>query len=160
MTLIAVALAGALGAPARYIVERATRARLGQAFPWGTFVVNVSGSLALGALTGLVLFHAFDVQARTVIGTGFLGAYTTFSTFAYESVRLAEGRPTRAVAVRYLAASTIAPGARAFRTLLADIGGAVARLGVASPALLVIGDVAALGVAADALLPLPETVSA
>ena len=60
------------------------------AFPWGTFVVNVSGCLILGLLTGLGLYHGLGPTARTIVGTGGLGAYTTFSTFTFETVRLAE----------------------------------------------------------------------
>ncbi len=61
-------------------------------FPLGTFVINVTGSFVLGVLTGLVLYHTFPSDSRVVLGTGFCGAYTTFSTFAYETVRLAEER--------------------------------------------------------------------
>jgi len=70
--------AGALGAPARYLVDGAIGDRTEGVFPWGTFVVNATGSFALGLLTGLAL------------GTGFCGAYTTFSTFSFETVRLIE----------------------------------------------------------------------
>ena len=64
--------------------------RTDRAFPWGTFVVNVSGCLILGAISGLGLYHGLDAPVRTVLGTGAMGAYTTFSTFTFESVRLAE----------------------------------------------------------------------
>ena len=64
--------------------------RTSGAFPWGTFVVNVTGCLALGLLTGFALYHGLDPTIRLVIGTGGLGAYTTFSTFTFETVRLAE----------------------------------------------------------------------
>lgn len=60
------------------------------AFPWGTFVVNVTGCLVLGLLTGLGLYHGLGPGPRTVLGTGGMGAYTTFSTLTFETVRLAE----------------------------------------------------------------------
>ena len=90
MTVLAVAIAGAIGAPARYLVERAISDRSGRHFPWGTLVVNVTGSLALGFVTGLALYHGLSSTPKTVIGTGFIGAYTTFSTYAYEAVDVAE----------------------------------------------------------------------
>ncbi len=83
-------VAAAIGAPARYLLDGAVQDRTGGAFPWGTFVVNVTGCLALGVLTGLGLYHGLGETTRTVVGTGGLGAYTTFSTFTFETVRLAE----------------------------------------------------------------------
>ena len=82
--------AGALGAPLRYLVDGAVADRAQGVFPWGTLIVNVSGSLVLGFLTGLALYHAFPTEPRLVLGTGFCGAYTTFSTFTFETVRLVE----------------------------------------------------------------------
>ena len=64
--------------------------RLDPAFPLGTLVVNVTGSIALGLVVGLGLYHGLPATPCTLIGTGFLGAYTTFSTFSYETVRLLE----------------------------------------------------------------------
>jgi CrcB protein len=89
MTLLGVAIAGALGAPARYLVELAISARTGRRFPWGTFVVNVTGSLVLGFITGLALYHGLATSSKAVVGTGFVGAYTTYSTYAYETVDVA-----------------------------------------------------------------------
>ena len=89
---VAVAVAGALGAPLRYVLDGFVQDRTDSVFPRGTFVVNVTGSFILGLLTGLALYHAFPSDAKIVLGTGFCGAYTTFSTFAYETVRLAEER--------------------------------------------------------------------
>ena len=64
--------------------------RWGRSFPLGTLSVNVLGSLSSGFLTGLALYHAVPAVAKTVLGTGFCGAFTTFSTFAFETVRLGE----------------------------------------------------------------------
>lgn len=88
---VILATAGAAGAPARYLVDRAVTARSRVPTPRGTFVVNVTGSFLAGAVTGLALYHAFPSTARLALGTGFCGAYTTFSTFTVETVRLVEG---------------------------------------------------------------------
>ena len=87
---VAFLAAAAVGAPSRYLLDGWIQDRVRGAFPWGTFTVNVSGCLLLGVLTGLGLYHELDATTRTVLGTGGLGAYTTFSTFSYETVRLAE----------------------------------------------------------------------
>lgn len=87
---IAFLIAAAIGAPARYLIDWLVQERTDGAFPWGTFVVNVSGSFVLGVITGLGLYHGLGPTTRTVLGTGGMGAYTTFSTFTFETVRLAE----------------------------------------------------------------------
>lgn len=86
-----VAVFGALGALARFRVDRAVSARWPSDFPLGTLVVNLTGSLALGILVGMSL--AGDLLF--VAGTGFLGGYTTFSTWMVESERLAEDGEVR-----------------------------------------------------------------
>lgn len=88
MMWLAIAVAGALGAVARYLLDAAVLARTGRRWPWGTFVVNVTGSLLAGAMTGLVTSAVVPAELHTVVAGGFLGAYTTFSTAMYESVHL------------------------------------------------------------------------
>ncbi len=105
-TWIAFLAAAAIGASARYLLDLFVQRRLGGGFPWGTSVVNLSGSFLLGFLTGLSLYHALPSDARLVLGAGFCGAYTTFSTFAFETMRLAEGRATR-LAVGNVLVSTV-----------------------------------------------------
>lgn len=86
--------AGAIGASLRYLADVAITERAAGAFPWATFLINVTGSFLLGLLTGLGLHHGFPKAARVVVGVGFCGAYTTFSTFTFETVRLLEaGEP-------------------------------------------------------------------
>ena len=120
---VAFVVAGAVGAPLRYLVDIAITERVKGAFPWATFVINVSGSFLLGLLIGLGLHHGLPKTARVVLGVGFCGAYTTFSTFAFETVRLfEEGEPV--AACRY-AAGTIFVGA-----LAAAAGLAAAAAGV------------------------------
>jgi CrcB protein len=95
---IAFLTAAAVGAPARYLLDGAVQDRTHSAFPWGTLVVNLSGSLLLGFITGLGLYHGLDDNARTILGAGGVGAYTTFSTFSYETTRLmAQGGTTEAI---------------------------------------------------------------
>jgi CrcB protein len=83
-------VAGAVGASARYVLDALVQQRARRDRPWGTFVINVSGCLLLGLLTGLALYHGLGTAPKTVLGTGFCGAFTTFSTFTFETVRLAE----------------------------------------------------------------------
>ncbi|MFI9331113.1 fluoride efflux transporter CrcB [Kitasatospora sp. NPDC052868] len=84
-------VAGAMvGAPLRYLSDRAVQARHDSVFPWGTFAVNAVGCLVLGLLTGAVAAGAASSQVRLLVGTGFCGALTTYSTFSYETLRLAE----------------------------------------------------------------------
>ncbi|QWB27689.1 MULTISPECIES: fluoride efflux transporter CrcB [Streptomyces] len=73
-----------VGAPLRYLTDRAVQSRHGSAFPWGTLTVNVTGCLVLGLLTGAAS------QLQLLLGTGLCGALTTYSTFSYETLRLAE----------------------------------------------------------------------
>ena len=91
MTLAAMAVAGALGAVARYGVSVAALRWFGPGFPYGTLVVNLAGCFLLGALTELTLEEGLLApEWRTIAGTGFLGAFTTFSTFGVETVRAME----------------------------------------------------------------------
>jgi fluoride exporter len=99
MIWMAVAVAGALGAVSRYLLDRAISTRLASRLPWGTLVVNVSGSLAAGAVAGLATTGMVEARLQLVVAGGFLGAYTTFSTAMMESALLLEQRlPARAVA--------------------------------------------------------------
>ena len=91
LTWLAFLAAAAVGAPARYLLDGAVQCATRRSFPWGTCIVNISGSFLLGLITGLTLYHAFPADLRFVLGTGFCGVFTTFSTFAFETVRLAEG---------------------------------------------------------------------
>ena len=112
--VVLVGVAAAVGAPSRYALEWWIRTRWPTVTPVGTLLVNVSGSLALGVVIGLALAHGLDPDARVVAGTGFLGAYTTYSTYAYETVRRAtEGHAgiAAAYAIGSLLAATIAAGA-------------------------------------------------
>lgn len=99
-------VAGAVGAPARYLVDGFVQGRTRGAFPWGTFMVNVTGSLLLGLIAGAALYHAFPTTPTIWLGTGFCGAYTTFSAFTFETVRLLEEGAV-ADAVRNAVASVV-----------------------------------------------------
>jgi fluoride exporter len=117
LTWVLFVVAGAVGASVRYLVDVAVTERTGGLFPWGTMVVNVSGSLVLGLLTGLALYHGFPEAPRLVLGTGFCGAYTTFSTHTFETVRLIEDGAL-AAAARNAAATLLATTAAAALGLL------------------------------------------
>jgi CrcB protein len=99
LLVLGVAAAGGLGAVARLVFDGVLRSRVRVGFPLGTTVINVTGSLLLGLVTGLALAHGLPPEWRAVLGTGFLGGYTTFSTASYETVRLAQQRRYRAAFV-------------------------------------------------------------
>lgn len=99
MTTLLIALAGGAGAVTRFVADGAIARHNRWRVPLGTFVINVTGSFLLGLLTGLFVLSPADSSGATlkaVLGTGFCGGYTTFSTASVESVRLwlAEGRAT------------------------------------------------------------------
>jgi CrcB protein len=92
---IAVAAVGGAGAVARFVVDREVGGRFGGALPYGTLVINLSGSFLLGLVTGLAL----STDAALILGTATLGSYTTFSTWLFETDRLAESGALRAAVV-------------------------------------------------------------
>jgi fluoride exporter len=95
MTWLMVVLGAAIGAPLRYLTDRAVQGRHSSAFPWGTLIVNVGGSLVLGSVVALPV----GPLLTALVGTGFCGALTTYSTFGYETMRLArEGARWHALA--------------------------------------------------------------
>ncbi|MEA2828288.1 MAG: fluoride exporter [Actinomycetota bacterium] len=117
---VAFVVAGAAGSVARYLVHGWFLGRTGPDLPWGTFAVNLSGSFVLGLLTGLALYHGFPDTPRVVLGTGFCGAYTTFSAFTVDTVRLVEDGMAPAAA------------ANALGTLVLGLAAAALGLGLAS----------------------------
>jgi CrcB protein len=119
VTLLLVALGAAIGAPLRYLTDRAIQARYGSAFPWGTFTVNVAGSLLLGLLVGLPVAP----WLASLLGAGFCGALTTYSTFSYEVLHLGRAG-ARSPAVAYAIGSVLAGLGAAWIGIL--VGGAVA----------------------------------
>jgi fluoride exporter len=98
-TWIAVALVGGVGAIARFVIDRGVSRRVGGGFPFGTLAINLSGSLLLGLVTGLSL----ATDTLLIAGTATLGSYTTFSTWMFETDRLAESGAPLAAAVNLVA---------------------------------------------------------
>lgn len=110
MTMLLIALGAAVGAPARYLTDRAIQSRHETVFPWGTLTVNIVASLILGVVTGAGTH--LNPEVAMLVGTGFCGALSTYSTFGYETLRLA------ADGARFYAAANIAV------SLVAGIGAA------------------------------------
>lgn len=90
-----VGLAGALGALARYLVGRLVAEKTTSSFPFGTLLINVTGAFVIGVLFALTTKKLLSSQMQTVLATGFLGGYTTFSTMSWEGVQLARGGSRR-----------------------------------------------------------------
>lgn len=112
--ILALCAAGGAGAALRMVVDGLIKARIRIAYPLGTTVINVTGSFLLGLVTGLALTHFLPVEWRLILGTGFLGGYTTFSTASFETVRLAQDGRYVASAINgfgMLAGALLAAGA-------------------------------------------------
>ena len=106
-----IALGAALGAPARYLTDRAIQASHDSAFPWGTLTVNVAGSFLLGILTALG--SSLDPALAAALGVGFCGTLTTYSAFSYETLRLSEDGAWFSAATNVLVSLTAGFGAAA-----------------------------------------------
>jgi CrcB protein len=113
MTALMVVLGAMVGAPLRYLTDRAVQAKHDSVFPWGTFTVNIAGSFILGVLITGSAAHAVPGTVNALLGTGLCGALTTYSTFGYETIRLLEER-VRTYAVLNVAASIVAGLGAAF----------------------------------------------
>ncbi|MFF8594157.1 fluoride efflux transporter CrcB [Streptomyces sp. NPDC015220] len=111
MNWLLVIAGAAVGAPLRYLTDRAVQSRHDSVFPWGTFVVNVTGCLILGLLTGAVSAGAAGRHLQLLLGTGLCGALTTYSTFSYETLRLTETGAGRYAAVNAVASVVTGLGA-------------------------------------------------
>jgi CrcB protein len=108
VTVLLVVIGGALGAPLRYLTDLAIQSRHDSLFPWGTFAVNVVGSFVLGLTVSAVSAADGPSWLVALVGTGFCGALTTFSTFGFETVRLVEDGAWRAAGMNVLASVTVA----------------------------------------------------
>ena len=111
MTVVLVVLGAAVGAPLRYLTDLIVQSRHDTVFPWGTFTVNSVGSLILGAVGATVVVQGAPTWVLTLIGTGFCGALTTFSTFGFETVRLVEEGSWSAAALNVTANLAVGLGA-------------------------------------------------
>jgi fluoride exporter len=105
--LLLVIAGAAVGAPLRYLTDRAVQARHDSVFPWGTFTVNLAGSVILGFVAGAASATGVPHSVQLLVGTGFCGALTTYSTFSYETLRLFEQK-ARFFAVANISASIVA----------------------------------------------------
>lgn len=105
--VLAIALGGAVGAVGRYFVASRMLQWLGTGFPWGTFTVNVLGSVALGVLVG-VMTHSWSPspEMRSFLVVGLFGAFTTFSAFSLDTILLVE-RGEMSLAILYIGASVV-----------------------------------------------------
>ena len=112
--MLLVAFGAAVGAPLRYLVDRFVQSRHDSVFPWGTLTVNVAGSFLLGLLAASV-----SGSWLTLLGTGFCGALTTYSTFGFETVRLVQERAGFYAFLNVLANVLAGLGAALLGTLLA-----------------------------------------
>ncbi len=106
-----VLLGGAIGAPMRYLTDLYVQSRHDSVFPWGTFTVNVLGSLILGITAAVVTDVGPPAWVMALIGTGFCGALTTFSTFGFETVRLLEEGSVLTAVANCMASLTVGLGA-------------------------------------------------
>ncbi len=121
MTVLLLALAGGLGAGARFLLDGLIRSWFRTALPWGTIAINLTGSLALGFVAGLVLTRHVGMDVQLVAGTGFLGGYTTFSTASFETVRLVQAGRTWSAIVNGVGTMVLAVAAAGAGVALAGL---------------------------------------
>ena len=121
-TFLLIGLGGVLGAYTRYLVSLWAARRFGVAFPYGTFLINVSGSVLIGCVLGLLGERLGDTSpAHLLLVTGFLGAYTTFSTFTFETLALVRTGEVRSALINTLGSTVLGVGGAAAGYLLVTL---------------------------------------
>lgn len=113
MTVLLIVVAGGIGAATRFVVDGLVRARHDHALPVATILVNTTGSGLLGLLSGGLLFHGLASAVYAVVGVGFCGGYTTFSTSMVETVRLLQSGDRRRAVLNVVGSTLLALGAAA-----------------------------------------------
>ncbi len=108
LLILLVGVAGGTGAVARFMLDGAIRARFATAIPWSTVAINTLGSGLLGLLGGLALGEQVPLAAELIVGVGFLGGFTTFSTASVETARLIQSGQLRSAVVNGLGTATLA----------------------------------------------------
>jgi CrcB protein len=121
MIIAGLVVAGALGAVLRYAVDHVLQRRSRSTFPLGILAVNLSGSMVLGMLAGSAAHHGVSATWLTVAGTGLVGAYTTFSTFTFDTVHLLESREWAPSAVNMVLSLGAGLGAAALGLALGSL---------------------------------------
>jgi fluoride exporter len=103
-----VSLGAAAGTPLRFLVANVVSQKIGETFPWGTLVVNVSGCVAMGLIGAYAARHGLSAESEVwlLVATGFLGSYTTVSSFALQTLALARGGESRG-ALGYIVLSVV-----------------------------------------------------
>jgi fluoride exporter len=118
LVFLAVCAAGGLGSAARFVLDGLIRARTRTSYPLGTTVINVSGSLLLGMVTGLAAHALLAPEWQMILGVGLMGGYTTFSTASVETVRLLQERRSIAAALNGLGMLALSVAAAALGLLI------------------------------------------
>ena len=119
MTWVMVLLGAAVGAPLRYLLDRAVQARHDTVFPWGTFTVNLTACAVLGFLAGATEVVVVPEHTQLLIGPGLCGALSTYSTFSFETLRLAETGSRYAAAANVVVSVVAGLGAAVVASTLA-----------------------------------------
>ena len=120
MIWLAVASAGAMAASLRFVLERAIGDRYGNDFPWSAWFINPLGSFALGVVVGLGVAQGLDLEAATITGTGFVGAFTVIGPLTFDSLRLALAGRRAAALVNSIGALLVCTSAAAFGLALRE----------------------------------------
>lgn len=118
---LAIAASGGLGAALRFLIDGLIRTRTRGSYPFGTMIINVTGSLLLGLVTGLAVTTVLPEDIRLLVGTGLLGGYTTFSTASFETIRLAQDRRTIAALTNGIGTLILSVGAASVGYIIAGL---------------------------------------
>ncbi|MFT3662413.1 MAG: CrcB family protein [Gordonia sp. (in: high G+C Gram-positive bacteria)] len=120
-SILGVGVFGGLGAVARFAQDTVVKSKVTSAFAWGTFTINVLGGLILGLITGLVVFGGHADEWRVLLGIGFCGGYTTFSTAMFETAALIRAGRVRTATLNLFVPVLVSTSATALGLVLGSL---------------------------------------